>query len=422
VRLQLTSGAVALAALAAVASPAAADDRIGATTTWFQEAREGGLGGLTVIHPQVDVGVDAGEHVGVDLGWSADVVSGATATVYTVDAISTATTFDDLRNEGHFGLTFRGKRSSLTLSTSAGVERDYASITAGGSGAIDLPGKNTNLALSYTHNFDAVCDKDNAMVTPLERRALTGADPCEKEQGLFGKDTPGVTVWRDVTIDTAQATATQNLSPTTVMQLSLWGQVIDGFQSNPYRRVRVGATEPQEQVPEVRGRIALTARLNRFLPALRSAVHFDLRGYSDTWGVDSGSLEMGYSQYAGSNLLFHLRARVHQQTAAAFFKDAFFYETESTAGAYFTGDRELSPIRNVLVGAKLSLLEAAEEGNAVWGIFDRVQLNLKSDIFLLENLPADDLDANPDGIDTQFINGGKLIDAFTVQLGLLLDY
>ena len=415
-------GLALIAALALGGGTARADDHVDLTTTWFQESRTGGLGGLTVIHPQFDAGADLGEHVAVDLGWSADVVTGATATVYAVDAISTATTFDDMRNEARFGLTFRGKQSSLGMGVSTGVERDYTSLAVTGSGSIDLPGKNTTLALSYTHNFDAVCDKDNAMATPLERLVLSGVDPCNKQNLIFGEDLLGTTVWRDLTIDTTQATLTQNLSPYMIGQLSLWGQVLDGFQSNPYRRVRVGDNEAQEHVPEVRGRIALTARVNRYLAALRGAIHASVRGYSDTWGVESGAVELGYSQYAGSSLLLELRARLSQQSAATFFKDAFYYQTESTAGAYFTGDRELAPLRNILLGAKLTVLSYAENGKAVWGLFDKLQLNLKSDLYLLEHLAADDPSANLGGIGTQFINGGSLLDAFVLQLGLNLDY
>jgi hypothetical protein len=413
-----------------LATPAFADDKIDLTTTWYQENRQGGLGGLTVIHPQLDIGVDAGEHVTLDLGYAADAVTGATATVYAVDAVSSATTFSDLRHEGKLGLGFIGKQSTLGLSSSLGIERDYLSIAVGGTGAVDLPGKNTNLALSYTHSFDEVCDKANGELTLLERRALDGDDPCKKKSGVFGDDSYIMdnqalglaTTWRDLTIDTAQATLTQNLSPTTVMQVSLYGQILEGFQSNPYRRVRIGPNEPQEHMPDTRARWALSARLNRFLPKLRSAVHASARGYNDTWGISSGTLELGYSQYMGDSLLLRLRARAYQQTPATFFKDAFFYETESTAGEYFTGDRELAPVRNALIGGKLTMLSVAEDDKKVWGAFDKLQFNLKVDVLLLDEAAADDPEANTGGRDTQFLTSDQLFDAFTLQLGILLDY
>jgi hypothetical protein len=427
VRLQLMRASLAIVML--LASTASAEDKVDLTTTWYQEQRQGGLGGLTVIHPQLDLGIDAGEKVAFEVGYSADAVTGATATVYSVDAVSTATTFDDLRHEGKLGLAFTGKQSSLGLLASIGVERDYLSLAVGGSGTVDLPGKNTTLALAYTHSFDEVCDRANTELTLLERRALEGADPCKKNV-VFGEDTflmdnPAlgrVTTWRDLQIDTVQATLTQNLSPTMVVQLSLYGQVLEGFQSNPYRRVRIGPNEPQEHIPDTRARAALSARLNRFLPRLKSAVHVSARGYNDTWGVSSGTLELAYSQYLGDSLLLRVRARAYQQTPATFFKDAFFYETESTAGEYFTGDRELAPVRNALIGGKLTMLSIAEDDQKVWGAFAKLQLNLKVDVLLLDEAAADDPEANTGGRDAQFLTSDQLVDAFTLQLGVLLDY
>jgi hypothetical protein len=418
-------GAIAIATSAS--ATALADDRVDLTTTWYQESRQGGQGGLTVIHPQFDLGVDAGEHFTFDIGYAADIVTGATATVYTVDAVSTATTFSDLRHQATLGMGLKGRRSQLGIVGGFGIERDYISVTAGGVGSIDLPGKNTNLALAYTHNFEQVCDKDNGELSILAREALTGADPCDKTF-VVGKDhdnmTSGVpeTTWRDLSIDTAQATVTQNVTPTLNLQTSLYGQVLQGFQSNPYRRVRVGPNEPQEHIPDVRARMAISGRVNKYIPVLRAAAHFDGRFYSDTWGVNGGTIELAYSQYAGSSLLLRVRARVHQQTAARFFKDAFFYETESSAGAYFTGDRELAPVRNILLGGKLSILSISEDDKKVLGLFEKLQLNVKGDILLLDELAANDPDSNLDGRDTQFLTSGQFIDAIVVQLGVLADY
>lgn len=423
--MQLSSAllrSLAAGAAAAFAAPTArADDRVDMTTTWYQERRRGPLGGLSIVHPQLDLGVDIGDSTSLDAGYSADVVSGATAAVYSVDAVSSATEFSDTRHEGSLGLGLEGRRSALNLSAAAGVERDYASLSFTVAGNIDLPGKNTNLALSYTHSFDEVCDKDNAMATPFERRPLTGVDSCEKDI-LFGVDNVGTTVWRDLSIDTAQATLTQNLSPTLIGQATAFGQVLHGFQENPYRRVRVRGVEPQESVPDVRGRLALLLRVNKYLEGLKAAVHGSARGYSDTWGVNALTLGMGWSQYFADSLLLRVRGRIYQQTEAVFFKDAFFYDTEGAAGEYFTGDRELGAIRNIVSGAKLSYISFDEEGGEVWGVFDQVQLNLKADLFLFDELPADPIEDNRAGIDRQFLSSGQFLDAFVLQLGLLMRY
>ncbi len=387
----------------------------------FAEKRDGGKGGLTVVHPQADVGFDLGRYVTFDAGYAADAVSGATATIYQVDAVSTATTFSDTRHEGTAALGFKGRRSSLTFAGTFGTERDYLSRQLGGNASIDLPGRNTTIALAYSHSFDQVCDRDNSGVMPLERIALTHADPCEKNAGFSGKDLPGMTVWHSLSIDTAQTTVTQNLTPTMNLQIAGYGQVLDGFQSNPYRRVRVGGNTPQENIPNERARWSLTARLNRFLPKLNGAAHFSARFYDDTWRVVGGDVELAYSQYVGNSLLVRIHARAYQQSAAKFFKDAFFYETESTAGEYFTGDRELSPVRDVIIGGKLTLITIKGD-QPVWHLFDRVQLEAKGDILFLDQLPTEDPSTNPMGIGKQFLYGNGTLDAVILQLGVLATY
>ncbi len=113
------------------------------------------------------------------------------------------------------------------------------------------------MGLAYTHGADQVCNRDNGMMNPLEARALTGADECAKPDVIYGSDAldgtgARLTKWESLSIDTAQVSLTQNLSPTMNLQLALFGQVLEGFQSNPYRRVQVGPNTPQEHIPDTR--------------------------------------------------------------------------------------------------------------------------------------------------------------------------
>ena len=261
-RLQLVAAGLAglgTIAVLGVAAPAAlADDRAEASTSLFAEKRDGGKGGLTVIHPQADFGIDLGRFVSLDAAYSADAVSGATSVIYQADAVTSATKFSDTRQEGTVGVGFHGRRSRIDFSATLGTERDYLSHALGGGASIDLPGRNTTVAIAYSHSFDQVCDKDNGTLTPEETKALTGADPCDKRASVFGKDRPGTTIWRDLSIDTAQVTVTQNLSPTMNLQLAGYGQVLEGFQSNPYRRVRIG--RKQKTTLDARSRLHARSR------------------------------------------------------------------------------------------------------------------------------------------------------------------
>jgi uncharacterized protein DUF3570 len=407
--------AAAACALGAAHAPRAAraEDRADTTVTWFQERRAGDQS-LTVIHPQVDVGVDLGAHANLSFGYEADIVSGATPSVYeaprpgtTVDAVTTASQFSDTRHQGRVGLSFSGSRSTLNVGYSYGTERDYRSHTVSASGTVDLPGKNTTFALSYARNIDRVCDYDNGDAVPLARRALSGQNEC------FTDDPTARTIDLPVGIDTVQASITQNLSPVMVLQVGLYGQIINGFQSNPYRRVRVFNADAQESVPEVRDRGAVFLRLNLAIPATHTALSLFARGYADTWGVNSGSAEVAIQQYLGRTILFRLRGRVYQQTSAVFFRDALDYQLVGPVGQYFTGDRELAPLRDLLVGGRLSYLVTARDGHPIWGLFDEIDFHLNA-----EALWFDVMTPNPPGGTVS----GPLPESIIAQVGLLLRY
>ena len=90
--------------------------------------------------------------------------TGATSTVYQVDAVSSATKFSDVRHEGTLALGFMGRRSKISFSATLGTERDYLSRQIGGDASIDLPGRNTTVDLAYSHSFDEVKDLQHPMV------------------------------------------------------------------------------------------------------------------------------------------------------------------------------------------------------------------------------------------------------------------
>jgi len=89
---------------------------------------------------------------------------------YQSDAISAATTFSDFRQEGTLGFGFHGKRSRLDFSATFGTERDYLSHQLAAARRSICPAATPTVGLAYSHSADQVCDKDNTMVAPLQRR------------------------------------------------------------------------------------------------------------------------------------------------------------------------------------------------------------------------------------------------------------
>ena len=128
--------------------------------------------GSLVVHPQADFGIDLGRYVSLDVGYSADAVTGATATVYQVDAVSSATKFSDLRHEGTFALGFKGRRSRSRSSA-----RSAPSATTSRARSAAPPRSTCPAATRPSRSPTATAStrsatRTTAMATPLERRAL----------------------------------------------------------------------------------------------------------------------------------------------------------------------------------------------------------------------------------------------------------
>ncbi len=379
--MQLTRWCAALAAAAlvcGVASRARAEDRVDASMSYFVEPASGQT--LHVFHPQVNAAVDFHRSIGMVVGYDADVVSGATPRLYgqPVDVVSSATKFSDIRHAFHGGLVGRIGPTTLSAGYTYAFENDYRSHAIDASAAVDLWGKNTTFRLDYAHNFDSVCNADNRGANPLERQ------PLETSQGCFNPTTK-VIVSEPLAIDSYAASWTQVWSPIVLSELAVGFQVLDGFQSNPYRLVSLfqGTVQAQESEPLLRQRFTVQARVRVALRKLRAAVGATGRAYWDSWGIKSGTAEVTWEQYMAPQWLLRLRGRFYQQGRAVFYRDAgetLSYDAVGPVGQYFTGDRELSPFRDYSGGIKISYLKAADERGKVWRYFEALDVNAKLDL------------------------------------------
>ena len=236
-------------------------------------------------------------------------------------------------------------------------------------------------------------------------------------QGCFNAKQVGI-VSVPLSIDSYFLSWSQVLSPIVLSDLSLGFQALDGFQSNPYRRVSLfsNTVEAQESEPSLRQRVSIQARLRIAIRRLHAALGMLGRFYWDTWNVRSGTAELSWDQYLSSRFLVRVRGRFYQQTRALFYRDAgetLSYDAVGPVGQYFTGDRELSPFRDWLVGAKLSYLRAADERGKVWRVFEALDVNLKADIIAYDALTP---------LPPNLARDTAPIDAILVQLGLSLRW
>ncbi len=313
---------------------------------------------MLVYSPAADVQVSPWSWLDVSGGWNADVVSGASvatkaggvyAATHSADVVSTASVHD-FRNVGHGEIDLKGNTTSLTGGYSYGTEHDYESNSMHVSARTDAYQHNTQFELSYAHNWDSVCDRVQDVANANQPTAWRALD---SSTGCFSSDPTRTT--HSIAVDTYEASWAQSWTPVIETQLTYSAQLVDGFQSDPYRSVIIGeGTAAQEHVPNDRAREAVTARMAYYLRSIKAALRLSLRAYHDTWAINSGTGEAEFEKSFGENVRLMVRGRVYRQGGALFWSDDY---TGGAApygpkGQYFTGDRELSPFWSALGGLR----------------------------------------------------------------------
>jgi hypothetical protein len=389
---RLIAAAILAGGVAMLPVTAGANSEGASRITFFHEP-SGANSGITVIHPQLDVSAALSSTVDISAGYAVDIVSGATPQLFGphtgIDAVSGATKFSDTRQEVKGGLSYNRPSSGLSAGYSYGWESDYRSHTVSASTRTDLLDHNFTLALGYSHNFDSVCDNNNVAAAgqPLDFKPLASSAHC------FHADMPDVVSHR-LHIDTFEPSLTWTATPRLVAELGGTAQILDGFQSNPYRSVLIGRNHntPQESLPDLRQRYALWLRAAYFFPGARASLTAMVRAYRDTWDVQAATGEVNLQKYFTSFFLIGGRARYHIQDGARFYRDGRGYLLMGTTGRYWTGDRELSPMNNQLYGGRFAYVARPAQEKSSW--YSEIEVAMKGEFILyhLDSLDAPNAD------------------------------
>jgi hypothetical protein len=369
-RLSMAAISCALVLLAGARTHAQVSAKVNAGTSLFRE--QGGPLHMDVVMPSVNAAVDLAEPLQLRVGWTADIVSGASVAVVdapaaNVDAITSATV-SDTRHVFSGGLTLRDTQGSVDVTYGHAFENDYRSDNFAVTARTDLFDRNTGVEIGYARSFDRVCDVAGSF-DPVQKPRL------ESSQGCFSDSATRST--RDLAIHTVQAAFTQVWTPVFTTRIGLHGQLLHGFQVNPYRAVRIGKTAAQESAPNDRARYALSASGRFWLVPLSAALGIEGRVYRDTWGISSLSGELSYDQKLFGEVRLRLRLRYYTQGRAAFYSDDYML---APRGRYFTGDRELSSMRSALFGVAFRWQLPTDSSGQLLGFLSSFALVLKGDL------------------------------------------
>jgi hypothetical protein len=376
-------GAVGLAIATALVAPRAARAQAvvveTAHTLWHEAPTRTNM---TVYTPGASVTATPASWISVRGAWEADVVSGASVATKAgpayqavnpgVDVVTTASV-KDFRQAPSGALTLRKGDVTYTASYTYGTENDYRSNSLFVGARTDVFQHNTQFDLSYARNWDGVCDRvQGASDTPPRFRAL------EDSSGCF-TDGAQARTRRDLAIDGLQASWSQAWTPAFATQVLYTAQLLDGFQSNPYRSVILGqGIKAQEHHPQHRTRQSVTARANLYVRPLKLAVRISGRAYRDTWQIASGTGELEAERYLFEGFRIAARGRYYRQTGAIFWSDDYTGGDLPLGpkGQYWTGDRELSPFSSVGLGFRATY--AIAPAKPIW-IMSAIKASVAAD-------------------------------------------
>jgi hypothetical protein len=223
-----------------------------------------------------------------------------------------------------------GRTTTVAANVYRSQEVDYVSTAAIALVRQELNNENTTLVLKGQYNADLVGKiEESGALLQRRKKTLTG------------------------TLSLAQI-----LSPTTVLDVSYDMVYSWGFQSDPYRQVRVFAMDgtsslTDELHPGARTRHAGTIRCSQMLPGIRSALIGSYRYYLDSWKLDSHTAELKLNTYVVNDLMLGLDYRYYTQGTAWFTRDRYAGE-EFRLGAFRTADYKLRQFASNNAGVSLT--------------------------------------------------------------------
>ena len=305
-------------------------------------------GGVTIDGPSLLVRKKFAEKYSVSANYYVDMVSSAS-----IDVMTTASPYKEERTQGSLAFDMLNGKTQYSLNVTNSDENDYTANSASFDISQDMFGDLTTLSFGFSRGWDEVRKRgDDEFSEPLDR-----------------------STWR--------LGLSQIVTPRLMMGVNYELVTDEGFLNNPYRSVRyvdpdsaTGFAYQPEVYPRTRTSNAASVNARYFL-AYRAAVHGEYRWFTDTWGIDSSTVRVGYTHPWGEKWIFEAGYRWYDQSAADFYSDLF---PRQNAQNFLARDKELSTFTSHMlsVGATYALPPLG------WKFIQRSTVNLFYDRFRFE--------------------------------------
>ncbi len=275
-------------------------------------------GGAEISGPSILIRKKFSENVSASFHNYVDNVSSAS-----IDVMTTASKYTEERKENALNLDYLHNKTLMTVGYTQSEESDYLADTINVNFSQDFFGDLTTLSMGYALGDNTV--KRNGDLTFEE----------------------------DVQTRSYRLALSQVVTKNMIMSLALDTTTDEGYLNNPYRSVRYldssvarGYSYQSEVYPNTRTSNAIALRARYYLP-WRAALHGGYRYFTDSWGIEADTYELGYTLPYNDDWLLEFTYRYYDQTHADFYSDLFPYVS---AQNFLARDKELSTFSDQSIG------------------------------------------------------------------------
>ena len=349
-------------------------------------------GGVTIHGPSLLVRKKFAEKYALSANYYQDYVTSASIDV----EVSGASQYKEERDQYSLGFEYLRGKTTYSLNYTNSKENDYQAETTSFGISQDLFGDLTTITMGFSRGNDRVQRRDTI---------TNQIDPAFKEP---------IDRW------SYRVGLSQILTKSLISSLQLEVITDEGFLNNPYRSYRfINPSDDRlfalasEVYPRTRTSNALAVNGRYYLP-YRAAIHGGYRFFTDTWGIDANTFELGYTHPMGP-WTFEVGYRYYSQGNADFYRDLFDRPNQQN---FLARDKELSTFKSqaLSVGASYDFLPNG------WRFIKKGTLNLFYDRIQFDyddfrdarfaQLPTSDPNFHAAGTEPLYSFGANVIQAF----------
>lgn len=350
-------------------------------------------GGVTIHGPSVLVRKKIAEKYAVSANYYLDMVTSASIDV----EVSGASEYKEERDQYSLGMDYLRGKTTYSLNYTSSEEDDYEAQTTSFGISQDLFGDLTTISMGFSRGSDTVRRRDTTTNT---------IDPTFEEP---------VDRW------SYRVGVSQILTRRLILSANLEVITDEGYLNNPYRSYRyINPSDDRlfalatEIYPRTRTSNAVALNARYFLP-YRAALHGGYRYFTDTWGIDADTLQVGYTHPIGTSWTLEASYRYYTQGHADFYSDLFERADQQN---FLARDKELSTFNSqtLRLGASYEFARAGwkfvKKGTLNF-IYDRMEFSY--DDFRdarLSLLPSTDPNFRPAGTEPLYSFGANVFQVF----------